>query len=71
MTTGDVGVTAAEVTREAVAAVTDRARWCFSEELIRQIEAYFVSRGFRRSPSNRRQAFSSAGVSAIENSAGR
>ena len=66
MITGDIGLTAAEVIREAVAPLTDRAL-VFSEEPIRQIEAYFVSRGFRRSPSNRRQA---ASVSAIENPAG-
>ena len=69
MTTGDIRLTAAEVTREAVAAVTDWAL-VFSEELIRRIETYFVSRGFRRSPSNRRQAFICAGASAFENPAG-
>jgi nicotinamide-nucleotide amidase len=69
VTTGGIGPTADDITREAVAAATGR-ELLFSEELMRQIETYFVSRGFRLSPSNRRQAYVPAGALAIENPVG-
>jgi nicotinamide-nucleotide amidase len=69
VTTGGIGPTADDITREAVAAATGRAL-IFSDELLRQIEAYFASRGFRLSPSNRRQAYIPAGALAVENPVG-
>ena len=69
VTTGGIGPTADDITREAVAAATGR-ELVFSEELLRQIEAYFASRGFTLSPSNRRQAYIPAGAIAVENPVG-
>jgi nicotinamide-nucleotide amidase len=69
VTTGGIGPTADDITREAVAAATGR-ELLFSEELMRQIEAYFASRGFRLSPSNRRQAYIPKGAVAVENPVG-
>jgi nicotinamide-nucleotide amidase len=69
VTTGGIGPTADDITREAVAAATGR-ELVFSEELMRQIEAYFASRGFRLSPSNRRQAYIPAGALPVENPVG-
>jgi nicotinamide-nucleotide amidase len=69
VTTGGIGPTADDITRDAVAAATGR-ELVFSEELLRQIEAYFASRGFRLSPSNRRQAYIPAGAIAVENPVG-
>lgn len=69
VTTGGIGPTADDITREAVAAATGR-ELIFSEELLRQIEAYFASRGFRLSPSNRRQAYIPAGALPVENPVG-
>jgi nicotinamide-nucleotide amidase len=56
ITTGGVGPTADDVTREAVAEATGRDL-VFVPELMDQIEAFFRSRGFPISPSNRKQAF--------------
>jgi competence/damage-inducible protein CinA-like protein len=69
VTTGGIGPTADDITREAVAAATGR-ELVFSEELLRQIETYFAARGFRLSPSNRRQAYIPAGAIAVENPVG-
>ena len=69
VTTGGIGPTADDITREAVAAATGR-ELLFSEELLRQIETYFATRGFRLSPSNRRQAYIPAGAIAVENPVG-
>ena len=69
VTTGGIGPTADDITREAVAAATGR-ELVFSDELLRQIEAYFASRGFQLSPSNRRQAYIPAGAVAVENPVG-
>jgi nicotinamide-nucleotide amidase len=69
VTTGGIGPTADDITREAVAAATGR-ELLFSEELLRQIETYFAARGFRLSPSNRRQAYIPAGAIAVENPVG-
>jgi len=69
VTTGGIGPTADDITREAVAAATGR-ELLFSEELMRQIETYFAARGFRLSPSNRRQAYIPAGAIAVENPVG-
>jgi nicotinamide-nucleotide amidase len=69
VTTGGIGPTADDVTREAVAIATGR-ELVFSESLMRQIEAYFAARGLAASPSNRRQAHIPAGAIAIENPVG-
>jgi nicotinamide-nucleotide amidase len=69
VTTGGIGPTADDITREAVAAATGR-ELVFSEDLMRQIEAYFAARGFRLSPSNRRQAYIPAGAIPVENPVG-
>ena len=69
ITTGGIGPTADDVTREAVAAATDRPLE-FSEPLMAQIEAFFRARGFKLSPSNRRQAFIPQGAIAVENPVG-
>jgi len=69
LTTGGIGPTADDITREAVAAATDR-ELVFSDHLMAQIEAYFAARGGQVSPSNRRQAFIPAGAIAVENPVG-
>jgi nicotinamide-nucleotide amidase len=69
VTTGGIGPTADDITREAVAAATGR-ELVFSELLMGQIEAYFASRGFRLSPSNRRQAYIPVGALPVENPVG-
>ncbi len=69
ITTGGIGPTADDVTREAVAAATDR-ELVFSPSLMDQIEAFFAARGFKLSPSNRRQAFIPAGAIPVENPVG-
>ena len=69
ITTGGIGPTADDVTREAVALATNR-ELVFSEHLMVQIEAFFRSRGFKFSPSNRRQAFIPRGAIPVENPVG-
>lgn len=69
ITTGGLGPTADDITREAVADATGRTL-VFSEPLMAQIEAFFASRGLRVSPSNRRQAHIPAGAIPIENPVG-
>jgi nicotinamide-nucleotide amidase len=69
LTTGGIGPTPDDVTREAVAAATGR-ELVFSEDLMRQIEAFFASRGMRPSPSNHRQAYLPAGALPVDNPVG-
>ncbi len=69
ITTGGIGPTADDVTREAVALATNR-ELVFSEHLMAQIEAFFHARGFTLSPSNRRQAFIPRGAIPVENPVG-
>jgi nicotinamide-nucleotide amidase len=69
ITTGGIGPTADDVTREAVAAATGRDL-VFSDALMTQIEAFFRARGLAASASNRRQALIPAGAIAIENPVG-
>lgn len=69
ITTGGIGPTADDVTREAVALATGRDLE-FSDHLMAQIEAFFAARGFKLSPSNRRQAFIPKGAIPVENPVG-
>ena len=69
ITTGGIGPTADDVTREAVALATGR-ELVFSEHLMGQIEGFFRARGLSPSPSNRRQAFVPRGAIPIENPVG-
>jgi len=69
ITTGGIGPTADDVTREAVAQATNR-ELVFSEHLMAQIEAFFRARGFTLSLSNRRQAFIPRGAIPVENPVG-
>ncbi|MGH7263133.1 MAG: competence/damage-inducible protein A, partial [Candidatus Rokuibacteriota bacterium] len=69
ITTGGIGPTADDVTREAVALATNR-ELIFSQPLMTQIEAFFRARGFKLSPSNRRQAFIPRGAIPVENPVG-
>lgn len=69
ITTGGIGPTADDVTREAVALATGR-ELVFSEHLMGQIEGFFRARGLTLSPSNRRQAFVPRGAIPIENPVG-
>ncbi|MGC8787017.1 MAG: CinA family nicotinamide mononucleotide deamidase-related protein [Anaerolineae bacterium] len=69
ITTGGLGPTVDDVTREAVARVCGR-ELVFHPELLAQIEAFFRKRGTTMSPNNRRQAYLPAGAVAIENPVG-
>ncbi|MBC7233414.1 MAG: CinA family nicotinamide mononucleotide deamidase-related protein [Chloroflexi bacterium] len=69
ITTGGLGPTVDDVTREAVARVCGR-ELVFHPELLAQIEAFFRKRGTTMSPNNRRQAYLPAGALAIENPVG-
>lgn len=69
ITTGGLGPTADDVTREGVAGAVGRELE-FSPSLMDGIEAFFRARGFKLSPSNRRQAFIPRGAIAIENPVG-
>lgn len=69
LTTGGIGPTEDDITREAVAAATDR-QLVFHEDLWRQIQAFFESRGLRASESNRRQAWIPADAIVVENPVG-
>lgn len=69
VTTGGIGPTADDVTREAVAEATGRDL-VFSEDLWRQIEAFFAARGMAASASNRRQALLPRGAIPVENPLG-
>lgn len=69
ITTGGLGPTVDDVTREAVAHVCGR-ELVFHPELLAQIEAFFRKRGTMMSPNNRRQAYLPAGAIAIENPVG-
>lgn len=69
ITTGGIGPTEDDITREAVAAATGRELE-FSDRLMAQIEAFFAARGFKLSPSNRRQAFIPKHAIPVENPVG-
>jgi len=69
LTTGGIGPTEDDLTREAVAAVFDRPL-LFQPHLMEQIEALFKRRGFRMAENNRKQAFIPEGAIPIENPKG-
>lgn len=69
ITTGGLGPTADDVTREAAAQATGR-ELVFVPELMSQIEAFFGARGFPPSPSNRKQAYIPRGAVPLPNPVG-
>lgn len=69
ITTGGIGPTEDDLTREAVSNVTGRPLQ-FQPYLMEQIEALFKRRGFRMTENNRNQAYIPEGSSAIENPKG-
>ena len=56
ITTGGIGPTEDDLTREAVAQVFERPL-VFQPQLMEQIEAIFKRRGFRMAENNRKQAY--------------
>jgi len=69
ITTGGIGPTADDVTREAVALATGR-ELVFSPALMEQITKFFQSRGISPSSSNQRQALIPNGAIPLENPVG-
>jgi nicotinamide-nucleotide amidase len=69
ITTGGLGPTEDDVTREAVAKATGRELE-FHPELLDQIEAFFRARGLPLSPSNRKQAYIPRGAVPLPNPVG-
>lgn len=69
ITTGGIGPTEDDLTREAVSEVFNRPLQ-FQPQLMEQIEALFKRRGFRMSENNRKQAFIPEGAIAVENPKG-
>jgi competence/damage-inducible protein CinA-like protein len=69
ITTGGLGPTEDDVTREAVARATGRDLE-FHPDLLDQIEAFFRARGLPLSPSNRKQAYIPRGALPLPNPVG-
>ena len=69
ITTGGLGPTEDDITREAVARATGRDLE-FHPELLAQIEAFFQARGLPLSPSNRKQAYIPRGAIPLPNPVG-
>ncbi len=69
ITTGGIGPTEDDLTREAVAHITQRPL-TFQPKLMEQIEAIFKRRGFRMTENNRKQAYIPEGAIPIENPKG-
>jgi len=69
ITTGGIGPTEDDLTREAVAEVFQRPL-NFQPHLMEQIEALFKKRGFRMTENNRKQAYIPEGSIPIENPKG-
>jgi nicotinamide-nucleotide amidase len=69
ITTGGLGPTVDDVTREAVARATGR-ELAYDEGLAASIEAFFAQRGYQMSENNRRQARIPGGAIPIENPVG-
>jgi len=69
ITTGGLGPTEDDLTREAIAQTTQRPL-IFQPHLMEQIEALFKRRGFRMAENNRKQAYIPEGAIPIENPKG-
>ncbi len=69
ITTGGLGPTEDDLTREAIAQVAQRPL-VFQPHLMEQIEALFKRRGFRMAENNRKQAYIPEGAIPIENPKG-
>jgi len=69
ITTGGLGPTEDDLTREAIAEAFERPL-AFQPHLMEQIEALFKKRGFRMVESNRKQAYIPEGAIPIENPRG-
>ncbi len=69
ITTGGLGPTVDDVTREAVAAAAGRPL-VFHSELFEKVGAYFARLGREMSPNNRKQAFLPDGARVIDNPVG-
>jgi len=69
ITTGGLGPTVDDVTREAVAAATDR-QIVFDKHLFEEIAAYFARRGHPMTDNNRKQACLPANATVIHNPVG-
>jgi nicotinamide-nucleotide amidase len=69
ITTGGIGPTEDDLTREAIAKVTQRPL-TFQPQLMEQIEAIITRRGFRMAENNRVQAYIPEGAIPIENPKG-
>jgi len=69
ITTGGLGPTVGDITREAVARATGR-KLVLDEGLVASIEAFFCSRGYTMSDNNRRQARIPEGAIPLENPVG-
>ncbi len=69
ITTGGIGPTEDDLTREAVAEVFERTL-AFQPHLMEEIEALFKKRGFRMAESNRKQAYIPEGAIPVENPKG-
>jgi nicotinamide-nucleotide amidase len=69
VTTGGLGPTEDDLTREAVAMATGQ-KLVFHQQLMEEIEAVFTRRGFRMASNNRKQAYIPEGASAIKNPIG-
>lgn len=69
ITTGGLGPTVDDKTREAVAAATDR-ELVLDEALVEEIACFFARRGFKMTDNNRKQACLPAGAQVIHNPVG-
>jgi nicotinamide-nucleotide amidase len=69
ITTGGIGPTEDDLTREAIAQVTQR-QLIFHPQLMEQIESIFKRRGFRMTDNNQKQAYIPEGAIPIENPKG-
>ncbi len=69
ITTGGLGPTVDDMTREAVALATDRAL-VLDEDLVREIASYFARRGREMTENNRKQACLPEGAWVIHNPVG-
>jgi nicotinamide-nucleotide amidase len=69
ITTGGIGPTEDDLTREAIAQATGHPL-VFQPQLMKQIEAIFEKRGFHMTENNRKQAFIPEGAIPIENPKG-